>query len=50
MPDKLKEMQALFLTEAAKYNVLPLDNSAFARLHDAATERGRRADGLHLHG
>src|SRR6266853_692036 len=24
-PDKLKEMQALFLTEAAKYNVLPLD-------------------------
>ena len=32
MPDKLKEMQALFLTEAAKYNVLPLDNSGFVRL------------------
>jgi arylsulfatase A-like enzyme len=32
MPDKLKEMQALFLTEAAKYNVLPLDNTAFVRL------------------
>ena len=32
MPDKLKEMQALFLTEAAKYNVLPLDNTAFSRL------------------
>ena len=31
MPDKLKEMQALFLQEAAKYNVLPLDNSQFAR-------------------
>ena len=31
-PDKLKEMQALFLTEAAKYNVLPLDNTAFSRL------------------
>jgi arylsulfatase len=31
-PDKLKEMQALFLTEAAKYQVLPLDNSGFARL------------------
>jgi arylsulfatase len=30
--DKLKELQALFLTEAAKYNVLPLDNRAFARL------------------
>jgi arylsulfatase len=30
--DKLKEMQALFLTEAAKYNVFPLDNSGFTRL------------------
>ena len=32
MPEKLKEMQALFLTEAAKYHVLPLDNTAFSRL------------------
>ncbi len=32
MPDKLKEMQALFTTEAAKYQVLPLDNSGFIRL------------------
>jgi arylsulfatase A-like enzyme len=32
MPDKLKEMQALFTTEAAKYQVLPLDNRGFARL------------------
>jgi len=31
MPDKLKELQALFMTEAAKYNVLPLDNSGFGR-------------------
>ncbi len=31
-PDKLKEMQALFLTEAAKYQVFPLDNRAFARI------------------
>ncbi len=31
MPEKLKEMQALFLQEAKKYNVLPLDNSQFAR-------------------
>ncbi|HTE91403.1 MAG TPA: arylsulfatase [Terriglobales bacterium] len=31
-PDKLKELQALFLTEAAKYNVFPLDNRAFVRL------------------
>jgi len=32
MPDKLKEMQALFATEAAKYNVFPLDNTGFSRL------------------
>jgi arylsulfatase A-like enzyme len=32
MPDKLKELQALFMTEAAKYNVLPLDNSVLPRL------------------
>jgi arylsulfatase len=31
-PGKLKEMQAMFLVEAAKYNVLPLDNTAFSRL------------------
>ena len=31
MPDKLKEMQALFYSEAAKYNVLPLDNSSLSR-------------------
>ena len=35
MPDKLKEMQALFLSEAAKYQVLPLDNTAFVRLMTA---------------
>jgi arylsulfatase A-like enzyme len=31
MPDKLKQMQALFQQEAAKYDVLPLDNSQFQR-------------------
>ena len=31
-PNKLKEMQALFLTEAAKYQVFPLDNSGFVRV------------------
>ncbi len=31
MPDKLKQMQGLFLQEAAKYQVFPLDNSGFAR-------------------
>jgi arylsulfatase A-like enzyme len=31
-PEKLKELQALFLTEAAKYQVFPLDNTLLARL------------------
>src|SRR5450755_4528952 len=31
MPDKLKAMQQLFDEEAAKYNVLPLNNDTFAR-------------------
>jgi arylsulfatase len=31
-PEKLKEMQALFLTEAEKFQVLPLDNSILPRL------------------
>ena len=49
-PDKLKEMQALFLTEAAKYQVFPLDNSILPRLADTAAERDRRANGVHIHG
>ena len=31
-PAKLKELQALFLTEAAKYQVFPLDNSVIVRV------------------
>jgi arylsulfatase len=31
-PAKLKELQALFLSEAKKYQVLPLDNSTLTRL------------------
>jgi hypothetical protein len=31
MPDKLKQMQDLFYSEAKKYNVLPLDNSTLGR-------------------
>jgi arylsulfatase len=30
-PDKLKQLQDLFYSEAAKYNVLPLDNTTLAR-------------------
>jgi Sulfatase len=31
MPDKLRDMQELFLVEATKYNVLPLDNEVLTR-------------------
>jgi arylsulfatase len=31
-PDKLKELQDLFMVEAKKYQVLPLDNSILARI------------------
>ena len=36
MPDKLREMQELFLVEGSKYHVFPLDNSVMER---AATPR-----------
>ena len=32
MPDKLRELQELFLVEAAKYDVFPLDNSILQRI------------------
>ena len=32
MPDKLRQMQEIFLMEATKYNVFPLDNSILARV------------------
>jgi arylsulfatase A-like enzyme len=32
MPDKLRELQELFLVEAARYNVFPLDNSILPRV------------------
>ncbi len=38
-PDKLKELQAAFMTEAIKYNVLPLDDRAQERFN--ATLAGR---------
>ena len=31
MPDKLRELQELFLVEGQKYNVFPLDNSLVQR-------------------
>ncbi|HXY27150.1 MAG TPA: arylsulfatase [Acidimicrobiales bacterium] len=38
-PEKLKELQALFLTEAVKYSVLPLDDRVFERLIPAMVGR-----------
>jgi arylsulfatase len=32
MPDKLRELQELFIVEATKYNVFPLDNSVLQRI------------------
>ncbi len=50
MPDKLKELQLLFYTEAARYNVLPLDNSKTTRLDPAirpSLTRGRKSFPFH---
>ena len=38
-PQKLAELQALFLEEAAKYGVLPMDDRVFERLDGAAVGR-----------
>jgi arylsulfatase A-like enzyme len=38
-PDKLKEMQKLFLEEAIRYNVLPLDDRVFERFNAAIAGR-----------
>jgi arylsulfatase len=38
-PDKLKEMQAAFMTEAVKYNVLPLDDRVYERFNPAIAGR-----------
>lgn len=38
-PEKLKELQALFLKEAVKYNVLPIDDRSVERLDPALAGR-----------
>ncbi len=38
-PQKLKDLQDLFLSEAAKYHVLPMDDRVFERLDGAAVGR-----------
>ena len=44
-PDKLKEMQAAFLTEAVKYNVLPLDDRTQERFNPAIAGRPDKLGG-----
>ena len=44
MPDKLRDMQQLFLVEASKYDVLPLDNDVLQRCAEPASERDRGAE------
>ena len=48
MPDKLKQMQALFQQEAEKYGVLPLDNSQFQRAIAPRPSAVAGQDRLHL--
>ena len=38
-PGKLKEMQALFMKEAVKYHVLPIDDRSIERLNAALAGR-----------
>ncbi len=45
MPDKLKELQALFTKEAIKYSVLPLDDRVLERLNAALVGRPDLMDG-----
>ncbi len=52
MPEKLQEMKALFMTEATKYNVLPLDDRTLERLNAKLVGRpdlmaGRTSLALH---
>ena len=50
MPDKLKQMQNLFYSEAKKYNVLPLDNSTLARWNTPRPSSHGGTNGVQLFG
>jgi hypothetical protein len=38
-PEKLKQMQALFMTEAEKYHVLPIDDRTIKRMNPTLAGR-----------
>lgn len=44
-PEKLKELQELFMKEAEKYHVLPIDDRVFIRMNAAAVGRPTLMDG-----
>ena len=48
-PAKLEEMKKVFMAEAAKYNVLPLDNRSLSRFLEPKPSAERRPQGVHLH-
>jgi len=47
-PDKLKEMKDVFMQEAQKYDVLPLDNTSLSKLPQSGTSRTRNQRGSRL--
>jgi arylsulfatase A-like enzyme len=48
MPEKLKQMQDIFYLEAAKHDVLPLDNTTLARWNTPTSQPDRRAHRVYL--
>ena len=48
-PEKVKEMKEMFIAEAKKYQVFPMDASVAARSHRATPEHHRRPLGVRLH-
>ena len=48
MPDKLRDMQELFLVEASKYDVLPLDNDVLQRALAPRPSPTSRQDRLYV--
>ena len=55
MPEKLHELQRLWLIEATRYNVLPLDDRVAERLNPdtgrpAGADQGQHADPVRRHG
>ena len=50
MPDKLRDMQQLFIMQAEKYNVFPLDDSRLAGSSRTEAELIARPDRVRLYG